>query len=136
MKGVPIENCQEYRSVVGALQYIPITRPEICFSVNKVCQYMQNPLDTHWKAVKRILKYLKGSKDEGIMPKRSQTLALTGFSDADRANDPDDRRSTTGFCIYFGKNIVTWCTKKQHTVFRSSTEAEYRSLAQTAAEVL
>lgn len=97
---------------------------------------MQNPLDTHWKAVKRILKYLKGSKDEGIMPKRSQTLALTGFSDADRANDPDDRRSTTGFCIYFGKNIVTWCTKKQHTVFRSSTEAEYRSLAQTAAEVL
>lgn len=50
-KGVPIENCQECRSVVGVVQFITITRPEICFSVNKVCQYMQNPLDTYWKAV-------------------------------------------------------------------------------------
>lgn len=88
------------------------------------------------KAVKRILRYLKGSTNEGIMLRRSETLALTGFSDADWANDPDDRRSRTGFCIYLGRNIVTWCSKKQHTVSRSSTEAEYRSLAQVATEVL
>lgn len=72
-KGDRIENAHEYRSVVGALQYITITRPEIYFSVNKVCQYMEKPMDTQWKVVKRILKHLKGTTDQGIIFKRSDT---------------------------------------------------------------
>ncbi|RVX23296.1 Retrovirus-related Pol polyprotein from transposon RE2 [Vitis vinifera] len=72
----------EYRSIVGALQYITITRPEIAFSVNKVCQFMQKPLDTHWKAVKRILRYLNDTTDLGIVLKPSETMNLVGFCDA------------------------------------------------------
>ena len=134
--GDPVDNPHEYRSVVGALQYITITRPEICFSVNKACQFMQNPLDTHWKAVKRILRYLKGTLDDGILLVKSEMLTLTGFSDADWGNDLVDRRSTTGHCVYLGDNLVSWNSKKQHSVSRSSTESEYRSLASVAAEII
>ncbi|KAL5564064.1 hypothetical protein UlMin_033811 [Ulmus minor] len=135
-EGDPIENTTEYRSIVGALQYITITRPEIVFSVNKVCQFMQSPLDQHWKAVKRILRYLKGTTDEGILMQGSKVLSLTGFCDADWGNDLCDRRSTTGYCIYLGRNVISWCSKKQHVVSRSSTEAEYRSLANATSEIL
>ncbi|KAL5539517.1 hypothetical protein UlMin_045196 [Ulmus minor] len=136
VEGDPIENATEYRSIVGALQYITITRPEITFSVNKVCQFMQSPLDQHWKAIKRILRYLKGSIDEGIFMKGSRVLSLTGFYDADWGNDLCNRRSTTGYCIYLGRNVVSWSSKKQHVVSRSSIEAEYRSLANATSEML
>ncbi|RVW30677.1 Retrovirus-related Pol polyprotein from transposon RE1 [Vitis vinifera] len=88
----------EYRSVVGALQYITITRPEIAFSVNKVCQFMQKPLDTHWKTVERILRYLNGTTDLGIVLKPSETMNLVGFCNADWGSDVDDRMSTSGHC--------------------------------------
>ncbi|KAL5583327.1 hypothetical protein UlMin_015769 [Ulmus minor] len=134
--GDPITNGTEYRSIVGALQYITITRPEIAYSVNRVCQFMQNPLTVHWKAVKRILRYLKGTMDEGILIRRSKTLALTGYCDADWGNDLDNRRSTTGYCIYLGNSLVSWSSKKQPVISRSSTEAEYRSLANATSEVM
>lgn len=81
-KGDPIENAHEYKSVLGALQYITITRTKIYFSVNKVCQYMEKPMDTQWKVVKRILKHLKGTTYQGIVFRRSDTLNLTFFSNA------------------------------------------------------
>jgi histone deacetylase 1/2 len=128
-----------YRSVVGALQYATITRPEISFSVNKACQFLSQPLESHWTAVKRILRYLRGTLHYGLqlhpapVPK---PLSLIAFSDADWGADPDDRKSTSGSCIYLGPNLVSWWSKKQTLVARSSTEAEYRALANTAAEVL
>ncbi|KAL5540260.1 hypothetical protein UlMin_044401 [Ulmus minor] len=134
--GDPITNATEYKSIVGALQYITITRPEIAFSVNKVCQFMQSPLDEHMKAVKRILRYLKGTLDEGIYMKRSQAMNLTGFCDADWGNDLCDKRSTTGYCFYLGNNVISWSSKKQHVVSRFSTEVEYRSLANATSELL
>ncbi|PNX93258.1 histone deacetylase, partial [Trifolium pratense] len=128
-----------YRSTVGALQYATLTRPDIAFSVNKVCQYMAHPLESHWKAVKRILRYLQGTISHGLLLSPSSSsppFSLRAYSDADWATDQDDRRSTSGSCIYFGSNLVSWGSKKQPLVARSSTEAEYRSMANTTAELL
>lgn len=87
----PISNPQEYRSIVGALQYLTVTRPDIAFSVNKVSQFMHCPLNTHFKAVKRILRYLKGTLSYGMVLRRSALLSLVGLSDADWGSDPDER---------------------------------------------
>ncbi|XP_047949217.1 uncharacterized mitochondrial protein AtMg00810-like [Salvia hispanica] len=134
VEGEPTIDGKLYRSVVGSLQYATITRPELSFSVNKVSQYMACPLDTHWRAVKRILRYLSGTIDYGLHVKASN-FKISGFSDSDWASDIDDRRSTTGYCVYFGDNLISWCAKKQKVVSRSSTEAEYRSLAHTVSEI-
>ncbi|XP_030510465.1 uncharacterized mitochondrial protein AtMg00810-like [Cannabis sativa] len=134
-QGEPLEDVQLYRSVVGALQYLTITRPELSFSVNKVCQFMQKPLSTHWTAVKRILRYVSGTIDHGLYLQKSETLDLVAYCDADWASDPDDRRSTTGFAIFFGTNLIAWKSKKQQTISRSSTEAEYRSAPSVTAEL-
>jgi histone deacetylase 1/2 len=93
--GIPFNDPSLYRSIVGALQYLTITRPEISFSVNKVSQFMSSPLDTHWTAVKRVLRYLKGTMTHGLhyKPAKCLPLQLKGFSDADWATDMDDRRS-------------------------------------------
>ncbi|KAL3630958.1 hypothetical protein CASFOL_023942 [Castilleja foliolosa] len=131
----PVADASLYRSVVGALHYVTITRPEICFSVNKVSQFMANPLEPHWKAVKRILRYLSGTAHYGLNFQRPNHLNVTGFSDSDWAADIDDRRSVSGYCVYFGGNLISWSSKKQHCVSRSSTEAEYRSLAQLTSEI-
>lgn len=106
--GQPLEDPSFYRSMVGALQYVTITRPDLAYSVNKVCQFMQAPTDVHWKAVKRILRYLKGTSRFGLHLRRSNNLALTAFCDADWASDPDDPRSTSGLCVYLGNNLITW----------------------------
>ncbi|KAK6116290.1 hypothetical protein DH2020_049966 [Rehmannia glutinosa] len=125
-----------YRSVIGGLQYITIIRPDIVYSVNKLSQFMQNPLDSHWKALKRVLRYLAATSNFGLNFTKSSTLQITGYSDSDWATDLDDRKSITGFCVYLGDNLVSWCSKKPATVSRSSTEAEYRSLSHYATEVI
>lgn len=127
-----------YSSVIGALQNLTITRPEISFAVNKVCQFMENPLDAHWAAVKRILRYLKGTVLYGLHLRPAalgQPYFIRALCDADWAFDIDDRRSTSGAAVYFGSNLISWWSGKQKVVARSSTEAEYKSLAQTTAEI-
>ncbi|GJW68107.1 putative RNA-directed DNA polymerase [Tanacetum coccineum] len=144
-------NLVKYRQVVGSLQYVTLSRPDIAFAVNKVCQYMHAPTENHWSAVKRILRYLHGTVEHGMLIRRSSgsTLqaftdvlwkgnpdtSLEAFSDADWAGDSDDRRSTGGFAIYLGSNLISWTARKQRTVSRSSTEAEYKALADTVAEL-
>ena len=132
LDGDPFPDVSQYRSVVGALQYLTLTRPDIAFAVNQVCQFMHRPTTAHWIAVKRILRYLKSTYSHGLIY-RPSSLTITAFSDADYAGDPDDRKSTGGYCIYLGSNLVSWSSKKQRGVSRSSTEAEYRQLAYTAA---
>lgn len=119
-----------------ALYKLTVTRLEIAFSVNKVSQFMNSPLDTHFKAVKRILRYLKGTVHHGLTLRQFFSSRLIGFSDADCGSDPDDRRSMTGFCVFLGCNIIACSSKKQHIVSRSSTEADYRSLANTTGEII
>jgi len=122
-----------YRSVVGALQYLTLTRPDISFAVNKVCQFLSQPTEDHWEAVKRILRYVKGTLDMGLRIRKSRFIGVSIFTDADWACCVDDRRSTGGFAIFVGPNLVSWSSKKQPTVSRSSTEAEYKALANGAA---
>ncbi|XP_016191782.1 uncharacterized protein LOC107632628 [Arachis ipaensis] len=106
-------NLALYRSIVDGLQYATITRPEITFAVNKVSQFMHTPLKSHWKAVKRILRYLAGTIDYGLMLQRTNECQIYGFSDSDWDSDIDDRKSTSGFCVFLGPNLVSWSSRKQ-----------------------
>ena len=130
-----MHDVQLYRSIVGALQCTTITRPEITYNANKVCQFMQNPLEAHWKAVKCIMRYLVGTLDYGLHLRKSNNLNLVGFCDVNWALDLDDQRSTSSFCIYLGFNLISWHSKKQHTVSRSNTKVEYKSLANFTVEI-
>jgi histone deacetylase 1/2 len=122
--------------MVGALQYLTLTRPDICYAVNKVCQYLHAPTTVHWTAAKRILRYVKHTMSFGLTFLKSHSTLLSAFSDADWAGCVDDRRSTGGFAVFFGPNLISWSAKKQDTVSRSSTEAEYKSVANATAEVI
>ncbi|XP_062082482.1 uncharacterized mitochondrial protein AtMg00810-like [Humulus lupulus] len=124
-----------YRSIIGGLQYLTHTRPDLSFVVNKLSQYLQAPTTVHWSAAKRVLRYLKGTINHGIHIKFSDQLSITGYSDADWACCPDDRKSIAGYCVYLGDTLVSWSSKKQAVVSRSSTESEYRALAHVAAEI-
>jgi histone deacetylase 1/2 len=130
------DDATKYRSLVGALQYLTLTRPDICFAVNKVCQFLHAPSTVHWSAAKRILRYIKGTLSLGLRIARSTSTIVSAFSDADWAGCVDDRRSTGGFAVYFGNNLVSWAARKQATVSRSSTEAEYKALANATAEMM
>ncbi|XP_070662215.1 uncharacterized mitochondrial protein AtMg00810-like [Malus domestica] len=132
--GTPYNNPTAYRSIVGALQYLTFTRSGIAFSVHQVCQFMQSPMMSHFTTIKRILRYLKGTLSVGMSYTRGDLL-LKAFSDADWAGDPNDRRSTTGLVVFLGNNPISWSSKKQQTVSRSSTEAEYRAMSTTSVEL-
>ena len=137
-EGEPLgpNDATQYRSIVGALQYLTLTRPDISFSVNKVCQFLHAPTMILWAAVKRLLRYLKHTMKLGLQISKSSSLLVSGFSDADWAGDIDDRWSTGGFATFFGSNLISWSARKQPTVSRSSTEAEYKSMANATAELI
>ena len=132
----PFEDPRFYRSVVGSLQYIIFTRLELAYCVNQVYQFMQNSLQEHWKVVKWILHYLSGTSHFGVHIQKLNDLRLTGSSDFDWRSDPDDWKLTRRYCVYVGQNMISWSSKKQHVVSRSSTEAEYRSLASLVTELI
>ncbi|KAK1609948.1 hypothetical protein QYE76_033621 [Lolium multiflorum] len=125
-----------YRSIVGALQYLTLTRPELQYAVQQVCLHMHAPRDAHWAAVKRILRYVCGTMGYGLSLHASPSTStdLVAYSDADWAGCPDTRRSTSGYCVYLGSSLVSWSSKRQPTVSRSSAEAEYRAVANAVAE--
>ena len=104
--------------------------------MNKVCQFLHAPTTAHWIAAKRILRYVKNTVSMGLMINRSSSTRVSAFSDADWAGCVDDRRSMGGFAIFHGPNLISWCAKKQATVSRSSTEAEYKALANATAEII
>lgn len=123
---VPFEDPSWYRTVVGSLQYLTLTRPEIAFAVNVACQHMHAPMQSHYAAVKRILRYIKGSLHQGLLFVPGP-LTLSAYSNVDWAGDHVDRRSTTGFCLFLGSNLISWCAKK--TTY--SGKVFYRSRVQS-----
>lgn len=134
--GDPFEDPTLYRQVVGSLQYATITRPDIAYSANQVCQFMHSPTIHHWQAGKRILRYLKGTITHSLHFKPTTTKSLHAYSDAGWNSDQDDSRPQYGFAVFHGPNLISWTSRKQKVVARSSTEAEYRSLAYTTAELM
>ena len=134
--GIALDDPREYQTVMGSLQYLLFTRPDIAYSVNKLSQFMHKPTDLHWQAAKRVLRYLAGTISHGIFLSTNSPLSLHAFSDAEWAGDVDDFVSTNAYIVYLGTAPIAWTSKKQHSVARSSTEAEYRSVANTAAEII
>ena len=134
--GELLEDPERYRRLVGKLNYLTITRPDIAFSVSVVSQFMNSPRTSHWNAVMHILSYLKKAPGRGILYKNSGHCRVKGFSDADWTGCPMDRRSTSGYCVFVGGNLVSWKSKKQAVVSRSSAESEYRAMAHTTSELV
>jgi hypothetical protein len=106
------DDATKYRSLVGALQYVTLTRPDISFAVNKVCQFLHCPTTVHWSAVKRILHFLKHTINSAFLIRPSPSTMVSAFSDADWAGCTDDRKSTGGFAVFLGPNLISWCAKK------------------------
>ncbi|GKA65753.1 ribonuclease H-like domain-containing protein [Tanacetum coccineum] len=132
--GDPVSDPTFYRSLAGALQYLTFTRPDISYVVQQVCLYMHDPREPHFTALKRILRYVRGTLDHGLQLHVSSTAQLTAYTDADWAGCPVTRRSTSGYCVFLGDNLLSWSAKRQVTLSRSSAEAEYRGVANVVAE--
>ncbi|KAJ3686893.1 hypothetical protein LUZ61_016057 [Rhynchospora tenuis] len=118
-------DASKYRSLVGSLRYLTCTRPDIAYSVGVVSRFMEEPKYSHWKAIKRILRYIKGTEALGLFYSNSEEYKLMGYSDSDWCGDVDDRKSTSGYVFYMGDTAFTWASKKQPIVTLSTCEAEY-----------
>lgn len=127
---------ERYQRLVGRLMYLAHTRPDLAYSLSVISQFMHSPSEEHMNAVIRILRYLKSSPGKGIMFTKGDTLSIEGYTDADWAGSITDRRSTAGYLTFVGGNLVTWRSKKQGVVARSSAEAEYRGMAKGICELL
>ncbi|XP_020699665.1 uncharacterized protein LOC110111935, partial [Dendrobium catenatum] len=123
------------RRLAGSLQYLPITRLDIAFATNWICQHMQSPTEQDFKALKRLLHYIKGTLSFGL-PIVAGSLELRTYSDANWASDTSDQKSVSGFCTFLGPNLISWTVKNKATVAKFSTEAEYRYLSAAASDVI
>ena len=127
---------EKYQRLVGRLLYLCHTRPDIAYAVSVVSRYMHEPRSGHLEAVHRILRYLKGTPGKGLWFKINGHLGVDGYTDADWASCLDDRRSTSGYCVFVGGNLVSWRSKKQPVVSKSTAEAEYRAMSLGVSEMI
>jgi hypothetical protein len=132
--GSPLANPTEYCDLAGALQYLTLTQPDISYAVQQACLFMHSHTDRHLRLIKRILRYIKGTHHHGLHIAQSRSMDLIVYSDADWAWCPDTRQSTSGYCAYHCGNLISWSSKRQHTISRSSAEGEYRGAVNAVAE--
>lgn len=130
-----LDDATMYRSMVGSLIYITITRPDLSYAVGLVSQFMQAPRKPHLDAIRRIMRYVKGTVQFGLFYAYGSDMHLVGYTDADWAGSPYDRRSTSGYAFALGSGAVSWSSKKLPSVALSSTEAQYRGAALAACEI-
>ncbi|KAG8490568.1 hypothetical protein CXB51_013739 [Gossypium anomalum] len=134
-EGDQLVDLVEYRSLVRALQYMVLTWPDIAYAINRVCQFMHAPTTAHMVVLKCILRYLHGTITYGLVFRWSDKLSLFGYANVNWGLDFDDRYSTTSYCVYFGHTLVSWCSKKQQVVSRSTVKAKYRSLVAATSDI-
>ncbi|XP_015963387.1 uncharacterized mitochondrial protein AtMg00810-like [Arachis duranensis] len=127
--GIALQDHTPYRQLIGRLLYLTNTRHDISYAIGRLSQLLDCPTDAHMHAAYRVLRYLKGCPSLEIFFSSANDLKLTGFCDADWATCVDTRQSITGHCFYLGNSLISWKSKKQSTVARLSSEAEYRALA-------
>ncbi|GJZ40642.1 ribonuclease H-like domain-containing protein [Tanacetum coccineum] len=131
-----LKNIFEYQKLLGKLIYLTHTRPDISYAVHCLSQHMHAPLQSHLRIALRVIRYLKNSPGTGIQIYKDKNLKLSCFTDSDWAKCLRTRKSVSGFCVFLGRSLVSWKSKKQATVSRSSAEAEYRCMASATCEVI
>ncbi|XP_022007272.1 uncharacterized mitochondrial protein AtMg00810-like [Helianthus annuus] len=124
-----------YRSLAGAFQYLTFTRLDISYAMQQICIHMHALKTEHWNALKRIICYIQGTLTYGLTLGSSTDLRLLAYTDADWAGCPDTRCSTSGYCVYYGDNLIYWSSKRHATISRSSAEAEHRGVANVVAKI-
>ncbi|KAK2361432.1 putative mitochondrial protein [Trifolium repens] len=134
--GKPFEDIGQYRRLIGKLLYLTNTRPDIAYATQQLSQFLHKPTMTHYKAACRVIRYLKHNPGRGLIFHRNSDTQLLGYSDADWAGCLDTRRSTSGYCFFLGSSLISWKAKKQLTVSKSSSEAEYRALSTATCELM
>jgi hypothetical protein len=134
--GKTYDDVSGYIRLIGKLLYLTNTRPDIAYATQQLSQFLHKPTVTHFNATCRVVRYLKHSPGRGLLLPRSSDFQILGFSDADWAGCLDTRRSTSGYCFFLGSSLVSWKAKKQVTVSRSSSEAEYRALSSATCELI
>ncbi|XP_071727334.1 uncharacterized mitochondrial protein AtMg00810-like [Rutidosis leptorrhynchoides] len=126
--GPSYSDTTEFRSLAGALQYLTFTRPDISYAVQQICLHMHDPKECHMHALRRIIRYIRGTISHGLLIIKSCISSLVSYTDADWGGCPDTRCSTSGYCVFFRGNLVSWSAKRQPIVSSSSAEAEYRGV--------
>lgn len=134
--GPLLRDAAAYRRLVGKLIYLVVTRPDLAYSVHVLSQFMNEPREEHWQTALRVVRYLKGPPGQGVLLRADSDLHLYGWCDSDWAGCPLTRRSLTGWFLQVVQSPISWKTKKQHVVSRSSAEAEYRAMALTVCEMI
>jgi hypothetical protein len=116
--------------------YLSATRPDIMHAVSLLSRFMHCASEVHFKAAKRVVRYIKGTLSYGIQFSCIENFDLQGYADSDWAGSCDDMKSTSGYCFSFGSGIFSWCSKKQEVIAQSTAEAEYVAATTTANQVL
>ena len=134
--GTEAVNPSLYRSIIGGLNYLTHTRPDIMYSVNVLSRFMHKPTRLHLGAAKRVLRYVAGTIDFGLWYSKSTNGTMYGYSDSDWGGCVDNRKSTSGQVFYLGSTAVSWSSKKQDVVALSSSEAEYIAVASASCQAI
>ena len=124
----------QFKRLVGSLMYLTATRPDILYAVSLISRFMEAPKASHWQVGKRILRYIAGTAEYGILYSSNSEFKLIGFADSDFAGSQDDRNSTSGYVFNLGSGAIAWSSKKQQIVTLSSAEAEYVAATSAACQ--
>jgi hypothetical protein len=125
-----------YRQIIGSLMYLTNTRPDICFAVNTLSQFLVEPRRVHLVAAKHVMRYLKGTMDYGLSYDGDHDFTLIGYTDADWAGSVADRKSTFGCCFSLGSAMISWQSRKQSSISLSTVEAEYIAACSASCEAI